>query len=215
MILAAGRGERLRPITDHTPKPLVEVRGRPLLFHHLDGLARAGFREIVINTAHLGEQIESAVGDGQDWGLNVRYSHEPEGALETGGGIARALPLLGESPFAVVNGDILTDYPLRRLRHVKCDHAHLVLVPVPAHRPEGDFRLAGGRVFNDGNRNRTFAGIAVYHPRLFDGAPDGRWSIVPLLRQTVDQQFVSGEYHPGRWSDVGTPEALKQANEHA
>ncbi|MBT8062435.1 MAG: nucleotidyltransferase family protein [Xanthomonadales bacterium] len=211
MILSAGRGERLRPLTDTTPKPLVEVAGKPLLFYHLERLAGAGFREIVINLAHLGKQITDAVGDGSRWGLNVHYSQEPDGALETGGGIAQARPLLGTAPFLVVNGDIWTDFPFIRLRAVKCDFAHLVLVPVPPGKNDGDFHLDGARVRNSGSPSHTFSGISVYHPRLFESAPGGRWSIVPLLRETVDRQFVSGELYNGRWHDTGTPESLEMA----
>lgn len=210
MILAAGRGERLRPLTDDTPKPLLEVAGQPLLFHHLERLAAAGFREIVINLAHLGDQLEQAIGDGGRWGVRVHYSREPEGALETGGGIAQALPLLGNAPFLVVNGDIYTDYPYARLRSVKCSHAHLVLVPVPKEKDGGDFALSGGRVHNTGQPMYTFSGICVYHPQVFEGAPTGRWSVVPLLRKTISEQVVTGEFYPGAWDDVGTPQKLLQ-----
>lgn len=208
MILAAGRGERLRPITDSTPKPLVEVGGQPLIFHHLQSLSAAGFRNIVINLGHLGEQIKQAVGDGQKWSLNIQYSQEPEGALETGGGIAHALPHLGRSPFLVVNGDIYTDFAFERLRSIKCDHAHLVLVPVPGWRDHGDFDLKHGRIHNQGETMHTFSGISVYHPRFFDGCQQGRWSVVPLLREIIDKHLVTGEIHNGLWHDPGTPERL-------
>jgi len=211
IILAAGRGERLRPMTDVLPKPQMEVAGQPLLFHHLEGLALAGFREVVINLAHLGGLIRDAVGDGSEWGLNVRYSEEPEGALETGGGIAKALPLLGSAPFLVVNGDTWTDFPFSRLRLLKCDYAHLVLVPVPPGKAHGDFHLDGARIRNSGSPSHTFSGISVYNPRLFEGCPAGRWSIVPLLRETVERHFVSGELYEGSWHDTGTPESLERA----
>ena len=150
MILAAGRGKRLRPLTDTTPKPLLKVAGQSLIEHHLDRLAQAGFREVVINLAHLGEMIRDSLGDGSLWGLNLHYSPEPNGALDTGGGIQQALPLLGDSPFAVINGDVFSDYPLARLRAIKCSHAHLVLVPNPAHNPNGDFALSyAGKVDGD------------------------------------------------------------------
>jgi len=210
MILAAGRGERLRPLTDGIPKPLVEVAGQALVFHHLDALTTAGFREIVINLGHLGQQLRQAIGDGSQWGVNVHYSQEPEGALETGGGIAHALSLLGSAPFLVVNGDIFCDYPFGRLRAIKCDYAHLVLVPVPAWREGGDFALQRGRILNDGEPGYTFSGISVYHPRLFDACPDGRWSVVPLLRETVENRLVTGEIHSGEWHDAGTMERLQQ-----
>ena len=209
MILAAGRGERLRPISDSTPKPLVEVGGQPLIYYHLQSLAAAGFRNIVINLGHLGEQIRQTVGDGSDWSVNIEYSQEPEGALETGGGIAHALPLLGSSPFLIVNGDIYTDYPFERLRAIKCDHAHLVLVSVPGWREVGDFALHHGRIHNQGDSLHTFSGISVYHPRFFDDCPTGRWSVVPLLRETIDQHLVTGEIHRGLWHDPGTPERLQ------
>ena len=209
MILAAGRGERLRPLTDRLPKPLVEVGGKPLIEWHLDRLANAGFREIVINLSHLGDQIEAAIGDGSRFGLNVTYSREPEGALETGGGITQALEWLGLGPFAVINGDIYTDYPMPRLRSVKCDWAHLVLVPNPPHNPEGDFSLNGARIGNCGEPMGTFSGIAVYHPRLFANCAPGRFSVVPLLRAAADNHIVTGEWHKGTWSDVGTSDRLE------
>lgn len=208
MILAAGRGERLRPLTDTTPKPLIEAGGKPLIEHHLENLARAGFREVVINTGHLGDQLPEALGDGERWGLTLRYSHERPEPLETGGGIFQALPLLGEAPFAVVSGDIWCDYPLDRLRHVKCDRAHLVMVPNPPHHPEGDLGLSGGRLRTTGEPRVTFSGIAVYHPRFFDGCEAGKWRITGLLRRTADEHLVTGELHEGAWFDSGTPERL-------
>lgn len=210
MILAAGRGERLRPLTDQVPKPMVEVLGQPLIFHHLGRLASAGFREIVVNLAHLGQVLQSAVGDGSRWGVNIHYSQEPEGALETGGGIAHALPLLGNAPFAVVNGDIFTDYPFERLRVVKCTSAHLVLVPVPEHRPKGDFALSGGKVLIEGDEMFTFSGVCVYHPAFFSECAGGRWSIVPRLNQAVQEDFISGELYRGLWYDIGTLERLNK-----
>ena len=212
MILAAGRGERLRPLTDRLPKPLVEVGGRPLIEHHLQRLAAAGFREIVINISHLGDMISDALGDGSRFGLGIEYSREPQGALETGGGIFQALDRLGPGPFAVINGDIFADYSLARLRAVKCDSAHLVLVPNPDHNPGGDFALEGARIRNSGERMGTFSGISVYHPRLFDGCAPGRFSVVPILRKAIDDRVVTGEWHRGTWSDVGTPERLEALN---
>jgi MurNAc alpha-1-phosphate uridylyltransferase len=215
MILAAGRGERLRPLTDGVPKPLIRVGETSLIERHLLNLANAGFREIVINLSHLGEQIESAIGDGSHWGVNVTYSWEPEGALETGGGIFQALEKLGPSPFLVINGDIFTDFPLKRLRAIKCDWAHLVLVPNPEHNPNGDFAVQAGRVTNQGDPMGTFSGIAVYHPRLFAGCEAGRYSVVPLLRKAIDSHVVTAQWHHGYWSDVGTPERLECARTHA
>jgi MurNAc alpha-1-phosphate uridylyltransferase len=212
MILAAGRGERLRPMTDELPKPLIEAGGKPLIGWHLEALARAGFREVIINLGHLGSRLRDALGDGGRWGLNIHYSLEPPDALETGGGIFQALPLLGQGPFLVINGDIWTDYPLAGLRAIKCDHAHLVLVPqaVPG---QGDFALDGGRIRNAGERLHIFSGIAVYHPRLFAGCQAGRFSVVPLLRQAVDTRLVTGELFRGLWFDAGTPDRLARLRE--
>lgn len=209
MILAAGRGERLRPLTDTTPKPLIEVGGKRLIEHHLERLATAGFREIVINLSHLGDKIRDTIGNGSGWGLKIRYSAEPPGALGTAGGIKQALPLLGESPFAVINGDVFSLYPLARLRAVKCDHAHLVLVPNPAHNPNGDFELQGGYVNSDGNERYTFSGISVYHPRFFDSAPVGSSSVVPILQKAMTLKQVTGEFYKGVWHDIGTLERLE------
>ena len=209
MILAAGRGERLRPLTDTTPKPLLEIDDRPLIEHHLERLATAGFREVVINLAHLGDMIRDTLGNGSRWGLNIHYSAEPPGALETGGGIQQALPLLGESPFAVINGDVFSQYPLARLRAIKCDQAHLVLVPNPSHNPQGDFVLRGGYVTPVGDPCYTFSGISVYNPRFFGSAPGGRFSIVPMLRTAAVSQQVTGEIFRGEWHDIGTLERLE------
>ncbi len=211
MILAAGRGDRLRPLTEHTPKPLLEVGGKPLIVHHLEALAAAGFREIVINQGHLGDMLPAALGDGERWGVNIRWSDEQPRALETGGGIFKALPLLGNGPFLVVNGDIKTDYPFARLRAVKCDYAHLVMVPNPGHNPEGDFALHGGRIRRDGPERFTYSGIAVYHPRLFDGCQPGKFSTVPILQRIMEQHLVTGEVFRGAWNDIGTLERLREA----
>lgn len=213
MILAAGRGERLRPLTDSVPKPLLEVGGKPLIEHHLDHLASAGFREVVINLSHLGDQIRDTLGNGKTWGLNIHYSPEPPGALDTGGGIKQALPLLGESPFAIINGDIFSSYPLARLRAIKCDHAHLVLVPNPAHNSKGDFVLQGGYLNEDGEPRHTFSGISVYHPRFFDTAPTGSFSVVPMLQAAMALQQVTGQLYKGVWHDIGTLERLEELRE--
>lgn len=208
MILAAGRGERMRPLTDHTPKPLLMAGDRPLIVHHLERLAAAGITRVVINHAHLGEQIEAALGDGARFGLAIRYS--PEGrALETGGGIFRALPLLGDGPFLVVNGDVWTDLDLARLRLAEGRLAHLVLVDNPEHHPRGDFRLADGLVFAEGEPRLTFSGIGVYSPALFEGCRDGAFPLAPLLRAAMARGLVSGEHHRGRWLDIGTPARLQ------
>lgn len=208
MILAAGRGERLRPLTDSIPKPLVEVRGKPLIEYHIQALCEAGFKEIVINQGHLGDQLPAAIGDGGRWGIRVHWSDEQPAALETGGGIHKALPLLGSSPFLVVNGDIWTDYPFARLRAVKCDWAHLVMIPNPPQHPAGDFALLNARIRTEGANKLTFSGIGVYHPRLFDGCEAGKFSIVPLLRSAMENHLVTGEEYAGCWEDIGTLERL-------
>ena len=218
MILAAGRGERLRPLTDTTPKPLFKAGDQSLIEYHLENLAQAGFREVVINLAHLGDMIRDTLGNGSTWGLNIHYSQEPPGALDTGGGIGQALPLLGESPFAIINGDVFSQYPLARLRAIKCSHAHLVLVPNPAHNPDGDFVLQGGHIKADAKPNEharfTFSGISVYHPRFFASAPGGKYSVVPMLRAAAALRHVTGEVYRGDWHDIGTPERLEHLRAH-
>ncbi len=213
MILAAGRGERMRPLTDHTPKPLLPVAGKPLIVWHLERLARGGFREIVINHAHLGDQIEALLGDGDAWGVSIRYSVEPQGALETAGGIANALPLLGDAPFLVVNGDIYCEWDFARgLSALKPnDLVHLVLVPNPAHHPAGDFALRDGRVFDSGEPRHTFAGIGIYRPRLFAEIERGKPAkLAPQLRAAMASEQAGGELFEGRWVDVGTPQRLAE-----
>jgi MurNAc alpha-1-phosphate uridylyltransferase len=210
MILAAGRGERMRPLTDHTPKPLLKVAGKALIEHTLDQLVDAGFTEIVINHAHLGQQIEAALGDGYRYGARIRYSPEGEQALETAGGIINALPLLGSEPFLVVNGDIATDFPFATLHDVPVDLAYLVLVDNPPHHLKGDFGLdAQNRVVEDGEELLTFSGIGIYHPALFDDMPPGVRKLGPLLRQAISRHRVSGQKYDGFWMDVGTPERLQ------
>jgi MurNAc alpha-1-phosphate uridylyltransferase len=214
MILAAGRGERMRPLTDHTPKPLLEAGGKPLIVWHLERLAAAGFRQVVINHAHLGRQLEQALGDGARWGLDIRYSPEGEGrALETGGGIFRALPLLGEGPFLVVNGDIWTDVDFAGLALADDDLAHLVLVANPRHHPEGDFCLRAGRVSLAHGSRLTFSGVGVYRPALFAGCEPGAFPLAPLLRSAMEGGRVGGARHDGRWVDVGTPQRLAELDE--
>ncbi|MHB0766520.1 N-acetylmuramate alpha-1-phosphate uridylyltransferase MurU [Stutzerimonas sp. NM35] len=211
MILAAGKGERLRPLTLHTPKPLVRAGGVPLIEYHIQALARAGFDELVINHAWLGEQIEAHLGTGDRFGIRIRYSPEGE-PLETGGGIHRALSLLGDEPFAVVNGDIWTDYDFAALKRPLAGLAHLVLVDNPAHHPSGDFTLADGRVEEGGavDARLTYSGIALLDPRLFDGCNAGAFKLAPLLRRAMTAGRVSGERHDGRWVDVGTHERLAE-----
>jgi MurNAc alpha-1-phosphate uridylyltransferase len=209
MILAAGRGERLRPLTDHTPKPLIKVGEHKLIEYHLQKLAQAGFREIIINLSHLGELIRKTIGDGSRWGLNIQYSQEPPSALDTGGGIQQALPLLGDAPFAVINADLFTNYPFSRLRAIKCDQAHLIMVPNPAHNPNGDFALHGGHIDPDGEQKHTFSGISVYNPRFFESSSAGRFSVVPMLISAAKEKKVTGELYRGTWHDIGTRERLE------
>lgn len=211
MILAAGKGERLRPLTLHTPKPLVCVGGVPLIEYHLRALAVAGFTEIVINHAWLGQQIEDHLGDGSRFGVRIQYSAEGE-PLETGGGIFKALPLLGDKPFAVVNGDIWTDYSFAGLRMPLTGLAHLVLVDNPAHHPKGDFCLAGTQVLDaqPGSNTLTYSGIAVLSPALFEGAEAGAFKLAPLLRKAMAAGRVTGERLQGQWVDVGTHERLAE-----
>jgi len=211
MILAAGKGERMRPLTLHTPKPLVPVAGVPLIEYHLRALAAAGFTDIVINHAWLGQQIEDHLGDGSRFGLSIRYSAEGE-PLETGGGIFKALPLLGDEPFLLVNGDIWTDYDFARLRQPLPGLAHLVLVDNPGHHGAGDFRLAAGQV-EDGagaEDTLTFSGISVLDPALFTDCQAGAFKLAPLLRAAMANGQVSGEHFGGHWVDVGTLERLAE-----
>ena len=217
MILAAGRGERMRPLTDSVPKPLLEVGGKPLIAWHLERLVQAGIDDVVINHAHLGLQIEAALGDGSRFGLRIAYSPEPPGALETVGGIVQALPLLGDVPFLVVNGDIWCDFEFRSVQAaaaalIRQDLlAHLVLVPNPSHHPAGDFSLADGRVTAPREATYTFSGIGVYRPALFDGLEAGkRARLAPLLYQAIAARTLGGELFRGHWTDVGTPQRLAE-----
>ncbi len=216
MILAAGRGERMRPLTDRVPKPLVPVAGRPLIAWLLASLRGAGFNDIVINVSHLRDAIENALGDGASFGVRIAYSFEPE-ALETAGGIAWALPLLGKEPFLVVNGDVYSDFDFARLRSAArqlapaARLAHLVLVDNPPHHPSGDFCLSSGKVARDGDGRLTFSGIGVYHMALFAGIARGaKRQLAAVLREPIEQGRVGGEHYLGRWLDVGTPERLAQ-----
>lgn len=213
MILAAGRGERMRPLTDRLPKPMLPVGGKPLIVWHLERLAKAGFRDIVINHAWLGHEIEGALGDGAAHGVRIRYSAEAS-ALETAGGIAQALPLLGDAPFLVINGDIWCDWNPAAARDVAPrlpeSGAWLLLVDNPAHHPTGDFVLkADGRVLAQGEPRLTFSGVGVYHPSLFADVPRGAAApLAPLLRQAMSRDLAWGARHAGRWTDVGTPQRL-------
>jgi MurNAc alpha-1-phosphate uridylyltransferase len=206
MILAAGRGERLRPLTDATPKPLLVVRGKPLIVHHLEALSRAGFTEIVINLSWLGGQIRDLLGNGADLSLSIEYSEELE-ALETAGGIQQALALLGER-FIVVNADIFTDYDFAQLRQHE-SMAHLVLVENPPHHMDGDFTLKDSRLGTEGLPRYTFSGIAQYHCSFFQGLAPGKHALAPLLFAAAAKQQVTGELFHGNWTDIGTLERLK------
>ncbi|TVQ87999.1 MAG: nucleotidyltransferase family protein [Chromatiaceae bacterium] len=222
MILAAGRGNRMRPLTDRVPKPLLAAGGRPLIVHQIERLLAAGYRELVINHAHLGQQIEACLGDGTQFGVRIRYSPEGTGrALETGGGIYRALPWLGPGPFLVVNGDIWCDIDYTKLRLGAGDLARIVLVNNPDHHPHGDFLLAGDRVLAsprpaastrsqvDTRSPLTFAGVGLYHPGLFCGCRPGAFPLAPLLRAAMASGRCGGCHHRGHWLDVGTPERLQ------
>ncbi len=215
MILAAGRGERMRPLTDHTPKPLLEAADKPLIVHTIDQLVGAGFTDIIINHAHLGQQIEEALGDGRRFGANISYSPEGGQALETAGGIINAMPLLGGEAFLVVNGDIATDFPFASLHGRQVDLAHLVLVTNPPHHPNGDFALDGlGFVLENGSERFTFSGIGLYCPELFKGVEPGIKKLAPILRQAMASQQVSGQLHQGFWMDIGTPGRLQELDRH-
>ena len=211
MILAAGRGERMRPLTDHTPKPLLKVGGKPLIIHHIENLKNAGFSELVINHAHLGEQIVSALGDGSEWGVSIDYSAE-EKALETGGGIFKALPLLTGDSFLVVNGDVWCDFDFAKLSGmVPQGDAHLVMIDNPPHNPNGDFALTNGSLADSNQGKRlTFSGIGVYTPSFFANCSHGAFPLAPILRESMGKQRITGEYHRGNWIDVGTPERLME-----
>jgi N-acetyl-alpha-D-muramate 1-phosphate uridylyltransferase len=214
MILAAGRGERLRPLTDEMPKALVEVNGESLLERHLNALAEAGVTTVVINLGWLGEQIVERVGSGSKFGLQIIYSPEYDNVLETGGGIHHALPLLGKDPFWVVNADTYTDFRLYDLALDDNALGHLILVPTPEHKDGGDFDLVDGMVSNNGNRPHTYGGIAVYRPELFAGQVAGRFSLVPLIREAADAGRLSGSIYEGLWEDIGTAERLTKLNEN-
>ncbi len=208
MLLAAGRGERLRPLTDTAPKALVEVNGVSLLERHLRQLSAAGVVNVVINTGWLGEKIVERVGSGRQYGLQVVYSPEYAAQLETGGGVHRALPLLGTEPFWVVNTDIVCDRPFAVPALAEDIDAQLVLVPNPGYRDNGDFSLEAGRVRNGSVRPYTFSGIACYRPRFFAGCTQGRFGLAPMLQQAADEGRLSGEVYDGLWADIGTPERL-------
>jgi MurNAc alpha-1-phosphate uridylyltransferase len=208
IVLAAGKGERMRPITDRIPKPLVPVAGKPLIAYHLEALARAGVRDVVINLSHLGAQIPAALGDGSRFGVRIAYSDEGPVPFETGGGIFNALPRLGPGPFLVVNGDIWTDFDFRGLSLGPQAHARLVLVPNPPHVARGDFGLDGDTVIESERDRYTYSGIGVYSPEFFAGCSPGNFPLLPLLKRAIAARRLQGQVYRGDWSDIGTPERL-------
>ena len=209
MVLAAGRGMRMRPLSDRCPKPLLRVGGRPLIEYCIVGLVEAGVREIVVNHAWLGQQIEDALGDGSRFGAALQYSPEPEGAMDTGGGIIKALPLLGEAPFIVTSGDVWCDYPFDSLPGEPRGLAHLVLVDNPSYHSEGDFVLHGEWLTSGYGARLTYGNIGVYRPELFSGFRVERRPLLPILRDAIGRGAVSGEHYLGRWINVGTPADLE------
>jgi MurNAc alpha-1-phosphate uridylyltransferase len=208
MVLAAGRGERMRPLTDTVPKPLLTVRGKPLIVYHLEKLSRLGVKHVVINLAWLGEQIRAALGNGAQWELQIHYSDEGGAALETGGGIFHALPWLGPQPFLVVNADVYTDLDFGTLQIAPQALAQLVLVANPMHHPHGDFALVNGQLQEQGAARWTYSGIGLYRPELFEGCSAGKYPLLPLLRRAIVSRRLHGQVFEGAWSDVGSIERL-------
>ena len=210
MILAAGRGERLRPLTDNTPKPLLQAGQHKLIEYHLYHLADAGFKDIIINVAWLGDKIIQTLGDGSNYNLSIKYSNEGDQALETGGGIFNALPLLGDDPFLVINGDIWTDYAFKNLYGlIPPGMAHLIMVNNPIHNPDGDFYLQNNQLTESGNHKYTFSGIGVYKKDFFAGQTNKSFPLAPLIRQHIIQKNISAELYTGEWDDIGTVERLE------
>ena len=213
MIFAAGRGERMRPLTDATPKPLLRVGGKMLIEHHLEKLAAIGIDEVVVNISHLAEQFPAALGDGSRWKLRILYSHEGPAPLETGGGIKRALPLLGDAPFIGVSADIVSDYDYAQLPREPDGLAHLVMVPNPDFHPRGDFFLDGTRLNEDGAGERlTFGNIGVYRPELVANEPSERFKLLPMYQRAMRERRLPGERFDGFWHNVGTPQQLAEAD---
>jgi len=213
MILAAGRGERMRPLTDSLPKPLLEVGGKALIVWHIEKLLACGFTDIVINIAHLGYKIPEFLGDGSKYGVNITYSDEQKtGALESAGGIKKALPLLGDDTFLVVNGDIFCDYNFDSNFDLKDNLAHLILVQNPEHNLNGDFGLDGTLVLNESEEKETFSGIGYYNPKLFESLACGKEGLAPLLRAEIKNKKITGELYCGMWHDIGTPQRLEDIN---
>ncbi len=209
-ILAAGRGERMKPLTDTTPKPLLTINGKPLIVYTIESLVAAGFSDLIINLAYLGEQIENTLGNGSQFNATIKYSKEGPNALETAGGIIHALPLLGDAPFLAINADIACDFPVSKLINKNIDLAHLVLIKNPSHHPEGDFGLKNKLINMQTSEKFTFSGIGIYRPELFANILPGKSKLAPLLRSAALNNRVSGELHHGFWMDIGTPERLKE-----
>jgi len=215
MILAAGRGERMRPLTDSLPKPLLHVKGKALIEWHIEKLAKNGFKEIIINIAHLGYKIPEYLQDGSKWGVKISYSDEQmSGALESAGGIKKALPLLGDEPFLVLNGDIFCDYEFNPDFELQGKLAHLILVPNPPHNPKGDFGLKNEDVTNKDDNMYTFSGIGYYHPDFFKDVSLQKSPLTPILRNFIDKNLVNGEVFNKTWHDIGTPKRLQEINEN-
>jgi MurNAc alpha-1-phosphate uridylyltransferase len=212
MILAAGRGERLKPITDTRPKALCLVNNKPLIQYHVERLAEAGFERVIINHAYLGGQIRAYLGNGSAWGLSIYYSPEPPGGLETAGGIVNALPLLGDTPFVTVNADIMTDYNFASLALPQNSLAHVVLIQKPSYYQQGDFNLSAAGELENTPKIYTFSGIACYHPTFFNGATLGRYSVTPMLRSCAERKQATAEVYGGEWLDIGSPVRLMLAN---
>ena len=214
MILAAGRGERMRPLTDRIPKPLIPVGGKPLIVYHLEALARAGVHDVIINLAYRGAQIREALGDGSRHGVRIAYSDEGPEALETGGGIFKALPLLGWAPFLVVNGDIWTDFDMTRLPALDNGaHARLVMVPNPPHVANGDFALDGDYIIESDKDRFTYSGVGIYSPEFFYGCQPGKFPLRPLLTRAIAARRLKGQVYRGVWLDIGTAERLAELEE--
>ncbi|MFT5395699.1 MAG: MurNAc alpha-1-phosphate uridylyltransferase [Gammaproteobacteria bacterium] len=214
MILAAGRGERMRPLTDTLPKPLLEVAGKPLIVHQIEALSLAGIGTIVINTGRLGDQIQYHLGTGESFGVSILYSAEGDEPLETAGGIVKALPLLGTKPFIVANADIYSDFDYQTLPEQLGSDAHLVLVDNPPHNLNGDFALENSQLQNEGLQRLTYSGIGLYSPRFFKDRAHGKLPLAPLLRQSAQENRLTGQYFKGFWSDIGTPERLEEVNKN-
>ena len=219
MILAAGHGKRMGDLTNGIPKPLLKIGAAPdsktLIEYHIERLVKAGITNIVINRAQHTDQFDTLLGHGENYGAKITYSDEGGEPLETGGGIYNALPLLNDSSFMIINGDIWCDYPLGKLLHDPEGLAHLILVPNPAHNPDGDFAVDNtGRIRLEGSKKHTFSGLAVYRPELFDECQDGSFALAPILRHTISQDLVAGELYKGEWMDIGTPERLEELSQH-